>query len=99
MTTPHPSPRTYPLASASKVLQRPSGESIRAFVKQMPCSGKRMLRPAAMAIAHSTLRKLWQAKCTATNDEEQAVSTGKQGPCKSRKYERRPGMVLADVPV
>ena len=32
-TTPQPSPRTKPSADASKVLQRPSGASIRAFEK------------------------------------------------------------------
>ena len=32
---------------------------------------------------------LSQAKCTATREEEQAVSTVKLGPLKSKKYERR----------
>ena len=32
---------------------------------------------------------LSQAKCTATSEEEQAVSTVKLGPLKSKKYERR----------
>ena len=38
-----------------------------------------------MAVSQSPVRRLWQAKCNATNDEEQAVSMVTEGPRKSRK--------------
>ena len=31
---------------------------------------------------HSPLRRLWQARCSATSDDEQAVSTDSAGPCR-----------------
>src|SRR5438270_5431613 len=45
--------------------------------------------PPAMARFDSRRRRLWHARWTATRDEEHAVSTVKQGPRKSRRYDRR----------
>src|ERR1700748_331397 len=85
-TTPHPSPRTYPSALASNVLQRPSGASIRDLEKLMFASGERIrFTPAARARLHSPARKLRQAWCTATSDAEQAVSIAIAGPCSPKK--------------
>ena len=36
--------------------------------------------PPASASAHSPARSAWQARCSATSDEEQAVSTVTAGP-------------------
>ena len=46
--------------------------------------------PPARATSHSPLARLWQARCTATSDDEQAVSTVMLGPSRSRKYDSRP---------
>ena len=44
-------------------------------------SGVRIrLTPPASARSHSPLRRPWQARCTATSDDEQAVSTAMPGP-------------------
>ena len=88
---PQPSLRTKPSADASKVLHRPSGESMRAWDAMMLMSGARMaLTPPASASSHSPARRLWQARCTATSDEEQAVSTAMLGPCRPRTCDSRP---------
>ena len=39
--------------------------------------------PPAMAVSHSPLRRLRQARCSATSDDEQAVSTVTDGPRRS----------------
>jgi hypothetical protein len=43
-----------------------------------------MFAPPASAKEHSFRRRLWQAKWTATSDEEQAVSMVKLGPSNPR---------------
>ena len=99
-TTPQPSPRTKPLPRASKVLQRPSGASAWARDTLLDECGERMrLTPHASAIEHSWLRRLWEARCSATSDDEHAVSTTRQGPWKSRRYESRPDTTQLSVPV
>ncbi len=40
--------------------------------------------PAAMARVHSLFQSAWQAMCTATIEDEQAVSTARFGPCRSQ---------------
>ncbi len=80
-TIPPPSPRTNPLAAASKVLHRPSGESACVVAVRRVVSGESMrLTPPASASVASPLRRLWQATCTATSDEEHSVSTVTLGP-------------------
>ncbi|COW45036.1 Uncharacterised protein [Mycobacterium tuberculosis] len=80
-TTAAPSPRTYPSADASKVLHRPSGDSIPHREQAMlgPGLSKRLV-PPTNAISLSRPRRLWHARCTATNDDEQAVSMTTAGP-------------------
>src|SRR2546426_3781434 len=98
-TTPQPSPRTYPSASAENVLQRPSGASIRALDKVIDASGERIrLTPPARAMSHSRWRKLCTARCTATREEEQAVSIAMLGPRKSSKYDSRFATMLFATP-
>ena len=48
------------------------------------------LAPPASARSHSPARRLWQARCTATSEDEHAVSMVRLGPRRSRKYDRRP---------
>ena len=42
-----------------------------------------MVTPPAKAMSHSKLSRLWQARCTATSDVEQAVCTLMLGPRRS----------------
>src|SRR3990172_4553133 len=82
-TIPQPSPRTKPLARASNVLQRPSGASAPTSERPINASGiKITFTPPARARLLCPVRKLWQARCTAVSDEEQAVSTAMHGPCR-----------------
>ena len=55
--------------------------------------------PPARASVASPLRRLWQARWTATSDDEQAVSIARLGPRKSSRYERRLAAMLAALPV
>src|SRR5215467_4088188 len=83
--TPTPSLRTYPLALASPNLQRPSGANSVDLEYAIVIWGcKIRFTPPARANSLSPLRKLWQAKCTATSDDEQWVSIVKLGPRKSK---------------
>jgi hypothetical protein len=83
---PAPSPRTKPLALASKALQRPSGESMDAAQNAMKLVAMRMMfTPPANARSHSRSQMLWQARCVATSAEEQAVSTAMLGPRRFRQ--------------
>src|SRR5689334_25214900 len=87
-TTPTPSPRTYLSARASKGLQRPSAAIKPALEKAMVGCGDRMrLDPPTSARVLSPARRLAHARCSATNDDEQAVSTARLGPRKSSVYE------------
>src|ERR1700751_3498033 len=97
---PHPSPLTKPSAPSSNVLQRPSGAIKPALCNQANGSGaSNTLTPPARTKSASPARKLWQARCTATNDDEQAVSTAIDGPLKPNMYERRPAAALNEFPV
>ena len=99
-TTPHPSLLTYPSADASKALHRPSRASIRALARTTFSSGKRRtFTPPTMATRLSPIRRLWQAKCTATSDDEHAVSTDRLGPCNPSTYDSRPAAALMALPV
>ena len=55
--------------------------------------------PAAIASSDSPVRRLWHARCTATSDDEHAVSTATDGPRRSRKYDSRFAMMLSAPPV
>ena len=84
--TPQPSPRTNPSAAASKAWQAPVGDMASAWSKLRVTTGESSrLTPPAMASSDWPVRRLWQARCTATSEEEQAVSMVSDGPCRSRK--------------
>jgi len=63
------------------------------------CSVTITFTPPARAVSHSPWRRLCVARCTATSEEEQAVSRAMFGPCKSYRYEMRPLTTECDVPV
>ena len=54
--------------------------------------------PPASAIEHSPERSAWLAKCKATSEEEQAVSTETAGPSKPKVYATRPETTLPERP-
>ena len=55
--------------------------------------------PPASAIVHSPDRSAWQARCSATSDDEHAVSTVTAGPSRPRVNATRPDSTLVAVPV
>ncbi len=71
-----------------------------ALVKLAAISGARItFTPPASASVDSPLRRLWQARWTATSDDEHAVSSARLGPRKSYRYESRLAAMLAALPV
>ena len=90
-TTPQPSPRTNPLAPASKALQRPSGDNMPDTAR---CSNSRRSRtacaPPASAMSASPRRSAVAARCTVTSDDAQAASTTMEGPDTPSTYATRP---------
>ena len=60
---------------------------------------KMRLTPPASAKSHSPARRLWQARCTATSADEQAVSMAMLGPCSPNTYDSRPAATLTALPV
>src|SRR6266851_4704880 len=81
MTTPTPSPRTYPLAAASKALQYWSGFKNPALDSTIDDSGRSIrLTPPAIAMSASPPQRLRHARCTATSELEHAVSIEMLGP-------------------
>ena len=55
--------------------------------------------PPASAIVHSPDRSAWQARCSATSDDEHAVSTVTAGPSRPSTYDSRPDTTLVAAPV
>jgi hypothetical protein len=49
----------------------------------LTCGVSRQLTPAARAMSQSPRRSFWHASCTATSDDEHAVSIDSDGPVKS----------------
>ncbi len=82
---PAPSPQPVPSAAAAKGLQRPSGASPRWRLNSMNMPGaESTVAPPASASEHSPERSAWAARCRATSEEEQAVSTVTAGPSRPR---------------
>jgi hypothetical protein len=80
-TTPTPSPSTMPSADASNGADVPVGESMPVLLHQTCICGVFITAtPPASAASHSPRRMLSQARCTATSEEEHAVSTAMVGP-------------------
>ena len=55
--------------------------------------------PPASAISHSPDKRLWQARCTATSEVEQAVCTLMLGPRRSKAKEARVARKSLSLPV
>ncbi|CAM5738128.1 hypothetical protein SALBM311S_11372 [Streptomyces alboniger] len=84
-TAAQPSPRPMPSAAAENGLHRPSGANAPARWNATVTVGESSrLTPAAIAVSLSPVRRLTHAWCTATSEEEQAVSTAMLGPRVSR---------------
>ena len=99
-TAPTPSPGTKPLASVSKVLQRPSGDSMRAWQVSRCIWGVTISdTPPATARSTSPLIKAWAARWVATRDDEQAVSSDTAGPFRFRKYDSRAARMELTLPM
>ncbi|KYF61269.1 hypothetical protein BE11_35475 [Sorangium cellulosum] len=99
-TTPPPSPRTYPLARASKVKHRPPGDSAPNLDTPIVLSGMRFrFTPPASASVDSPRRRLSHARWTATSEAEHAVSTERLGPSRPSAYETRLATMLWWKPI
>ena len=80
-TSPAPSDHATPSAPAANDLQRPSGASPRWRLNSVKIQGvESTVTPPASAHAHSPSRSAWHARCSATSDDEHAVSTVTAGP-------------------
>ncbi len=99
-STPTPSANPVPSASAANALQRPSWDSPRCRLKETRSLGVGMTAtPPATARVHSPCRSACTAWCSATSDDEHAVSTVTAGPSKPNVYDRRPEATLVALPV
>jgi hypothetical protein len=99
-TRPTPSPKPVPSAVAPYALHRPSGDSARCRLNSVSRYGPAStVTPPASAIEHSPERTACEARCSATADDEQAVSTDTDGPSSPSAYEIRPDSTLVVVPV
>ncbi|AKA09227.1 hypothetical protein SAZ_40870 [Streptomyces noursei ZPM] len=85
-TRPTPSARVMPSAPSAYALQRPSSARARCRLKPTNDIGvDMMLTPPARARELSPLRRDWQARCRATREEEQAVSSVTAGPSNPKR--------------
>src|SRR5580704_445522 len=88
-----------PSAESANDLHRPSGAS--------PCWENSVntigvditVTPPTSASEHSPARSDWAARCSATSDDEHAVSTLTAGPSSPNVYATRPDVTLAAPPV
>ena len=97
---PQPSLRTKPSARSPNVQHRPEGDSIPALANASVVNGERITHtPPASARSASPRCRPATAWCTATSDEEQAVSTAIEGPSGPNAKEIRPLAVLKRLPV
>ncbi|CAM5690217.1 hypothetical protein SALBM217S_06624 [Streptomyces griseoloalbus] len=82
---PTPSAQLAPSASAENGLQRPSSARARWRLNSMREPGVDItVTPPARAREHSPWRRDCAARCRATREEEQAVSTETAGPSRPR---------------
>ncbi len=83
--TPTPSDQPVPSASAPNALQRPSADNARWRLNATNASGVAITEtPPARASVQSPARRARIARCRATREEEQAVSTVTAGPSRPR---------------
>ncbi|PSK57675.1 hypothetical protein B0E53_06992 [Micromonospora sp. MH33] len=98
--TPAPSPQPVPSAPAANALTRPSAASPRCRENSRNAPGVDItVTPPASARSHSPERSAWAARCSATSDDEHAVSTVTAGPCRPNEYASRPETTDAPLPV
>ena len=96
---PQPSLLTKPLAEASKVLHRLSGDSIPSSAISLVNPGDRTaLTPPTRARSTSPCRNPATAWCAATSDAAQLSMTGIVGPSRPRLKATRPTVMLPAVP-
>ncbi len=89
-----------PSAPAPKALHRPSAARPRCRLNSTNPPGVAItMTPPASARVHSPERSAWLARCRATSEEEQAVSTVTAGPSRPKVYASRPETTLAELPV
>ncbi|RGC65740.1 hypothetical protein C5N14_27140 [Micromonospora sp. MW-13] len=99
-STPTPSDQPVPSAASAKDLHRPSAESPPWIENSAKVAGEAMTQtPPASARSHSPDRSAWAARCSATSEDEQAVSTVTAGPSNPNEYATRPDSTLVALPV
>ena len=99
-TIPTPSPQPVPSAACANDLHRPSPANPPCFSNSANAVGVAItVTPPASASEHSPERNARIARCTATNDDEHAVSTVTAGPSSPSEYEIRPDITAFAVPV
>ncbi|CAM5380654.1 putative protein OS=Streptomyces antimycoticus OX=68175 GN=SANT12839_037260 PE=4 SV=1 [Streptomyces antimycoticus] len=82
---PTPSPQPVPSAEAANALQRPSEASPRCRLKSTKATGVDItIDPPTRASSHSPRRSACAARCRATSEDEQAVSTVTAGPSRPK---------------
>ncbi|ARX88032.1 hypothetical protein SMD44_07518 [Streptomyces alboflavus] len=98
--TPAPSPHTVPSAAAANGLQRASAASAPCRANSVKAFGEHItVTPPASARSQSPARSACAARCRATSDDEQAVSTVTAGPSNPKVYAMRPVATLPEPPV
>ncbi|CKN46973.1 Uncharacterised protein [Mycobacterium tuberculosis] len=99
-STPAPSDHAVPSAAPAYTLHRPSRASARCRLNSTNAAGVAItVTPPASAKSHSPDRSDCTAKCSATNDDEHAVSTDTAGPSNPSTYATRPEATLSVEPV
>ncbi|RPK40824.1 hypothetical protein EES37_20615 [Streptomyces sp. ADI91-18] len=84
-STPAPSDQPVPSASAENALHRPSAARPRCRLNSTNAAGVAItVTPPARASEHSPERSACTARCRATREEEQAVSTVTAGPSRPK---------------
>ena len=82
---PTPSAQPAPSASAENARHRPSGDSARCLLNSTNVSTEEItVTPPASARSHSPDRRARTAQCSATSDDEHAVSTVTAGPSRPK---------------
>ena len=84
-STPAPSPQPVPSAASANDLQRPSAANPCWRLNSTNTAGVAItVTPPASASVHSPARSDCAAQCSATSEEEQAVSTVTAGPSRPK---------------
>ncbi|PSK62163.1 hypothetical protein B0E53_05930 [Micromonospora sp. MH33] len=94
-----PSANAVPSAASANARQRPDIDRLPCRVKSTKTAGVGItVTPPARARSDSPVRSDCTARCSATSDDEQAVSTVTAGPSKPRAYATRPELMLPAMP-